>query len=62
MQTYVTYIKIKWITDLNVRPNAIKVLQENLGKPFFYKNHSNIFLDPSPRVMEIKAETQMGSN
>ena len=39
-----------------LRPNTIKVLQENLGKTFFYINHNNIVLDPSPRVMEIKTE------
>ena len=49
-------MKIKWIIDQNVRPNTIKVLQENLGKTFFYINHNNIFLNPSPRVMEIKTK------
>ena len=32
------------------------MLQENLGKTFFYINHNNIFLNPSPRVMEIKTK------
>ena len=38
-----------------LRPNTIKLLlEENIGRTFVDINHSNIFLDPSPRVMEIK--------
>ena len=40
-----------------MRPNTIKVLEENIGRKLFDINHSNIFLDPSPRVMEIKTKT-----
>ena len=49
------YIKInsKWIKDLDVRPDTIK-LEENIGRILFDINCSNIFLDPSPRVLEIK--------
>ena len=42
--------------NLNVRPNTIKLLEENTGRTLFDINHSSIFLDPSPRVMEIKTK------
>ena len=51
-----TKINSKWIKDLNVRPDTIKLLEENIGGTLFDINHSNIFLDPSPRVMETKAK------
>ena len=44
----------KWIKDLNVRPDTIKLLEENIGKTLFDINHSKIFFDPPPRVMKIK--------
>ena len=44
----------KWIKDLNVRPETIKLLEENIGKTLSDINHSRIFYDPPPRVMEIK--------
>ena len=46
----------KWIKDLNIRPETIKLLEENIGKTFSDVNHSRILYDPSPRVMEIKAK------
>ena len=49
-----TKINSKWIRDLNVRPDTIKLLEENIGRTLFYINHSKIFFDPPPRVMEIK--------
>ena len=48
--------KLKWIKDLNVRPETIKLLEENIGKTFSDINHSRILYDPPPRVMEIKAK------
>ena len=51
-----TKINSKWIKDLNVRPETIKLLEENIGKTFSDTNHSKILYDPSPRVMEIKAK------
>ena len=46
----------KWIKDLNVRPETIKLLEENIGKTLSDINHSRILYDPPPRVMEIKAK------
>ena len=51
-----TKINSKWIKDLNVRPDTIKLLEENTGKTLFDTNHSKIFYDPPPRVMEIKTK------
>ena len=53
-----TYTKInsKWTKDLNVRPDTIKLLKEDIGRTLFDINHSNIFLDPPPRVMKIKTK------
>ena len=52
--TSYTKINSKWIRDLNVRPDTIKLLEENTGRTLFEINHSKIFFDPLPRVMEIK--------
>ena len=49
-----TKINSKWIKDLNVRPETIKLLKT--GKTFSNINHSRILYDPPPRVMEIKAK------
>ena len=49
-----TEINSKWIIDLNVRPDSIKLLEENIGKTLFDINHSKIFFDPPPRVKEKK--------
>ena len=51
-----TKINSKWIKDLNVNPDTIKLLEENIGKIDFDLNHSNIFFNPSPRAMEIKTK------
>ena len=53
------YIKInsKWIKDLNVSPDSINLLEENIGRKLSNINHSKIFFDPPPREMEIKTET-----
>ena len=45
----------KWIKDLNVRPETIKLL-EKIGKTLSDINHSRIFYDPPPRILEIKAK------
>ena len=49
-----TEINSKWIKDLNVGPETIKLLEENTGKTFSDINHSRILYDPPSRVMEIK--------
>ena len=51
-----TKIKSKWIKDLNVRPEIIKLLEENIDKTLSDMSHSRILYDPPPRVMEIKAK------
>ena len=51
-----TKINSKWIKDLNIRPETIKLLEENIGKTLSDINHSNILYDLPPRVMEIKAK------
>ena len=51
-----TKLNSKWIKDLNVRPEMIKLLEENIGKTLSDINHSRIFYDPPPRVIEIKAK------
>ena len=42
--------------DLNVRPETIKLLEENIGKTLSDINHSRILYDPPPRILEIKAK------
>ena len=49
-----TKINSKWIKDLSVRPETIKLLEENVGRTPNDINQSKIFYDPPPRVMEIK--------
>ena len=51
-----TKINSKWIQDLNVRPETIKLLEENIGKTFSDINHRRVLYDPPPRVIEIKAK------
>ena len=51
-----TKINSKWIKDLNVRPEAIKLLEENTGRTLDDRNQSKIFYDKPPRVMEIKTK------
>ena len=51
-----TKINSKWFRDLNVRPDTIKLLEENIGRTLFDINHSKIFFDPPPRVMELKTK------
>ena len=51
-----TKINSKWIKNLNVRPENIKLLEANRGKTLSDINHSRIFYDPPPRILEIKAK------
>jgi len=54
--TLYTKVNSKWIKDLNIRPETIKLLKENIGKTLSDINHSRILYDPPPRVMEIQAK------
>ena len=56
-----TKINSKWTKDLNVTPETIKLLQENIGKTLSDINHSRILYDPPPRVMEIKVKVTNGT-
>ena len=51
-------INSKWIKDLNVSPETIKLLEENMGRTLDDINQSKIFYDPPPRV----TSKQMGSD
>jgi len=51
-----TKINSKWIKDLNVSPETIKLLEENIGKTLSDINHSRILYNPPPRILEIKAK------
>ena len=51
-----TEINSKWIKDLNVRPETIKLLEENIGRTLNDINQSKILYDPPPRVTEIKTK------
>ena len=51
-----TKINSKWIKDLNIRPETIKLLEDNIGKTLSNISHSRILYDPPPKVLEIKAK------
>ena len=51
-----TKINSKWIKDLNVRPETIKLLEENMGKTLSDIHHSRILYGPPPRILEIKTK------
>ena len=50
-----TKINSKWIKNLNVRPETIKLLEENISKTLSDIHYSRILYDPPPKIMEIKA-------
>ena len=54
----ISYTKInsKWIKDLTIRPETIKLLEENIGRTLNDINQSKILYDPPSRVMEVKAK------
>ena len=54
-------INSKWIKDLQVRPETIKLLEENIGKTPDDINHSKILYDPLPKVMKIKTKETSGT-
>ena len=51
-----TKLNSKWSKDLNVRPETIKLLEQNIDKTLSNINHSRIHYDPPPRILEIKAK------
>ena len=51
-----TEINSKWIKDLNVRPETIKLLEENISRMLFDINQSNILFDPPPRIRSIETK------
>ena len=46
----------KWVKDLNISHDTIKLLEENIGKTFSDINQTNVFLGPSPSATEIKTK------
>ena len=51
-----TKINSKWIKELNVRPDTIKLLEENIGRTLYEIHDRKILFDPSTREMEIKTK------
>ena len=51
-----TKINSKWIRDLNVRLDTIRLSEENIGRTLSDINHSKIFFDPPPRIMKMKTK------
>ena len=49
-----TKINSRWIKDLNISCDTIKVLEENIGRKISDISHSSIFTDMSPRARDIK--------
>ena len=49
-----TKINSKWVKYLNVRPETIKLLEENIGRTLDDTNQSKILYDPPSRVTKIK--------
>ena len=52
-----TKINSKWVKDQNVRPDTIKLLEENIGRTLYDINHSKMFFDPPPREMDVRTKT-----
>ena len=55
-----TKINSKWIKDLNVELETIKLLENNVGRTLHDINQSKILYDPPPGVMEIKTSEKVG--
>ena len=59
LSTPYTKINSKWIKDLNIRPEIIKLQEANIAKTLSDINHSRILYDPPLRVMEINEQDQI---
>ena len=51
-----TKIDSKWMKDLNVRQESIKILEENTGSNLFDLGRSNFFLETSPKAREARGK------
>ena len=51
-----TMINSKWVKDINVRPEIIKLLEESIGRTLDDLNQNKILYDPLPKVMKIKTK------
>ena len=54
-----TKINSKWIKDLNIRPETIKLLKENIGRILDDINQSKLLYVSPPKVMEIQTKTSL---
>ena len=44
----------KWMKDLDLRQESIRIIEENIGSNLFDNGHSNFFHDPSPKARQTK--------
>ena len=56
-----TKMNSRWIKDLNISCDTIKIIEENIGRKISDISRSNIFTDMSPRALDIKNK-QIGSH
>ena len=49
-------INSKWLKDLNIRCDTIKLLEDDISKPFSDIDHTSVFLGQSPKAIEIKGK------